>query len=207
MDSLADSAAIFSYHHDMLNEHGRGSSLALGWLDKQSQFVRYEALAEIADLSGHSILDAGCGYGDLLPFLNQRFTNITYTGIEQIPELLDEAIKRNINNTNGHFIQGNFVVMPLPPADYVFASGSLNYRSADPGFIYKIIEKLYAACRFGLAFNLLCKIPCNGVLVAYEPAHILDYCRSVCDNVALVTGYADEDFTIYMHKLLRSKNI
>lgn len=200
MNSLNDSAAIFSYHRDMISSHGADSPLALGWLDRQSQLSRFEVLAGIADLSGHSVLDAGCGYGDLLPFLNQRFSGITYTGIEHIPELFDEALKRNADEANGCFISGNFAVMPLPQTDYVFASGSLNYRSVDSGFIYKIIEKLYMASRLGLAFNLLCKIPDNGLLVAYDPIYILDHCRSFCDDVELVTGYAEEDFTVYMRR-------
>jgi len=200
MSSLDDSAAIFSYHRGMLSAHGADSSLALGWLDTYSQIVRFEALAGIADLNRHSILDAGCGYGDLLPFLNQRFTGISYTGIEQIPELLDEAVRRNVNHPSGQFIAGNFAVMALPQADYVFASGSLNYRSADAEFIYKIIEKLYKACRFGLAFNLLCRITDVGLLVAYNPADIIDYCKSLCEDAELVNGYADEDFSVYMRR-------
>lgn len=200
MNSLDDSAAIFSYHQDMISSHGADSPLALGWLDRQSQMSRFEVLAGIADLSDHSVLDAGCGYGDLLPFLNQRFSGITYTGIEQMPELLAEALKRHAGEINCHFISGNFVVMQLPQVDYVFASGSLNYRSTDPRFIYKIIEKLYKACRIGLAFNLLCKIPDNGLLVAYDPVHILDHCRSLCNDVELVTGYAEEDLTVYMRR-------
>lgn len=200
MSSLDDSAAIFSYHRDMLSEHGADSSLALGWLDRQSQLVRFEALTAIANLSGHSILDAGCGYGDLLIFLNQKFIGVSYTGIEQIPELFEEAVRRNSGYADSNFIPGNFVIMALPGADYVFASGSLNYQSADAGFIYKIIERLYKACRLGLAFNLLCKIPDNGLLIAYSPADIFEYCKSLCEDVELVAGYAEEDFTIFMRR-------
>ncbi|HWZ03448.1 MAG TPA: class I SAM-dependent methyltransferase [Mucilaginibacter sp.] len=198
MNSSTDPEAIISYHRMMVGTYGAQSSLALGWRDKQDQLIRFEALAGIADMSDCSILDAGCGYGDLLPCLSSRFGRLNYTGIEQIPEFLDEAIKRHGNWQGAVFISGDFCAMDLPQADYVFASGSLNYRSADPDFIYKIIAKLYAACLRGFAFNLLKEMVPNGLLVTYNCEQMLSYCRSLCPEVKLISNYADEDFTIYM---------
>ena len=200
MSSLADSTAIFNYHQRMIEVHGRDSSYALGWKDRNSQQVRFKALSGIADLSNHTILDAGCGYGDLLPCLSGIYKEIKYTGIEQIPALIDEANKRYGHLTNVRFIPGNFTTMDLPVSDYVFASGSLNYRSADADFIYKAIDKLYAACHIGFAFNLLSQIIPNGLIVAYDPEQIIRFCESVCPSVKLVGGYDPHDFTIYMYK-------
>jgi len=200
MNSLTDSAAIFTYHRTMTGMHGAQSSLALGWRDKESQTVRFEALAGMADMSSCSILDAGSGYGDLLPYLLSRYSPLNYTGIEQIPEFLEEANKRYGNLQEVVFLLDNFAVMNLPQADYVLASGSLNYRSTDPDFIYRIIAKLYAACLRGFAFNLLKNIAPNGLLVTYDCEDIMNYCRSLCHEVKLISNYAGEDFTIYMFR-------
>jgi hypothetical protein len=98
------------------------------------------------------------------------------------------------------FILGNFAMMNLPQADYVLASGSLNYRSADPDFIYRIILKLYAACGRGFAFNLLKNIAPNGLLVTYDCDTIVSFCRTLCDEVKLISNYAEEDYTVYMFR-------
>lgn len=55
----------------MIRCYGAKSSLALGWRDHNSQLIRFEVLADIADLNGRSVLDVGCGYADLLPFLSE----------------------------------------------------------------------------------------------------------------------------------------
>jgi len=184
----------------MINTHGRESSFALGWKDIESQQVRFKTLAGIADLSGRSVLDAGCGYGDLLPYFSALYKNVTYIGIEQIPELLKEAILRYGMRPAATFIQGNFTTTKLPAVDYVFASGSLNYRSADPDFIFRAIDKLYEACSYGVAFNLLNYIVPNGLLVAYHPGQVISYCSSICPEVKLIQDYDPNDFTVYMYK-------
>ncbi len=200
MDSLTDSSYIFRYHRDMIAIHGSKGTAALGWRDQHSQAVRFDILSKIADLKGHSILDVGCGYGDLRIYLNDLYPDIVYTGIEQIPEMVDEAIERNEYFQNVSFISGNFISMNLPAADYVLASGSLNYRNSDPEFIFRIILKLYASCKLGLGFNLLSAIPPNGLLVAYDSNEIVNYCKTLSSNVVLKNDYTEEDFTIFMYR-------
>lgn len=184
----------------MISAYGAESSYALGWKDVESQQSRFKALAGIANLSDRSVLDAGCGYGDLLPYFSALYKDITYIGIEQIPELLQEAIARYGSRPAATFIHGNFTTDLLPAVDYVFASGSLNYQSADPDFIFKAIDKLYAACNYGFAFNLLSYIIPNGFLVAYNSNELISFCRSRCEAVKLVQGYDSNDFTVYMYK-------
>jgi SAM-dependent methyltransferase len=146
------------------------------------------------------ILDAGCGYGYLLPYLSTIYSEIQYTGIEQISTLLDEAIRRHSHLPNASFISGNFTKMALPTADYVFASGSLNYHGTDADFIFKAIAKLFAACRIGFAFNPLSEIIPNDLIVAYDPGQIIPYCSSISPKVKLIRGYAPDDFTVLMYR-------
>jgi hypothetical protein len=61
MSSVNDSLSIFHYHRYMIAMYGNDSSHALGWRDEQSQAIRFKALAGLADMNGHSVLDAGCG--------------------------------------------------------------------------------------------------------------------------------------------------
>lgn len=195
-----DKAAIFDYHRSMISFHGNTGPAALGWRDKESQLIRFKVLVEIADLDNYSILDAGCGHADLLGFLLPKYPKLIYTGIEQIPELLNEAQRRYRGRVDTTLIPGDFTVTPLPLADYVFASGSLNYHQTNPDFIYQTIEILYNSCKKGLAFNLLHTIIPNGLLAAYEPEKILAFCKTLSDSCILTDNYSEEDFTIFMYR-------
>ena len=200
MNSLDDSGAIFRYHRDMADMHGADSSLALGWKSTTDQLVRFEALAGIGDLDSKTLLDACCGYGDLYAFLSARFKLAHYYGIEQIPELLENAVKQHWHLNNLTFINRNFLTMELPVTDYVFASGSLNYKSSEPDFIFRAITRLFEHCRIGLAFNLLKSVTADGLLVAYEPEKILTHCHTFSENVKIQEGYAAGDYTIWLYR-------
>lgn len=201
MGSLDDSARIFHYHRAMIADHGAESSFALGWRNEHDQYVRFEALATIANLNGKSVMDAGCGYADLYPFLKERYPQMAhYHGIEQITELVDEAVLRHGNLSDTTFIAGNFLDADLPICDYVLASGSLNYGSSVNGFIYTAIERLYSNCAIALGFNLLRYMPVDGTLVAYDPDDILDFCKTLSPNVVTKADYDEADFTVFIYR-------
>jgi SAM-dependent methyltransferase len=175
--------------------------MALGWNSADTQQIRFQVLTRIADLSRHSVLDLGCGRGDLRPFLGERFAQIRYTGMEQIEEFIQQAQKSYGGLPNTTFILGNFCTTGIPDADYVFASGSLNYKQEDPDFIFKMIEKLFLSCKAGLAFNLLCEAGSPpGELAAYDPDSIRSFCLGLTKKVEIIDGYLEGDFTVFMKK-------
>jgi SAM-dependent methyltransferase len=197
---LLDEAAVFRYHRQRIKEYGAGSPGALGWLP-DGQLIRFEVLSRIGDLAHCSVLDVGCGYADLYPFLQQHFAGVRYHGIEQMPELLALARARYGHAPGVTLTTGDFLRAPLPPSDYVLASGSLNYRHCNPRFIYEAIEKLYASCRRGLGFNLLSWEPADGgPLAAHNPTAIVTFCQTMAPDVQLVEGYRDGDFTVFMRR-------
>jgi SAM-dependent methyltransferase len=198
LGQLLDNAAVFRYHRQRIREYGPGSPGALGW-QPDGQQIRFEILAQIGDLAHCSVLDVGCGYADLYPFLKQRFAGVQYHGIEQMPELLDLARARYGHAPGVTLATGDFLREPLPLSDYVLASGSLNYRQRNPRFIYEAIEKLYGSCRRGLGFNLLSWEPVDGgPLAAYDPAAIVAFCQTLAPAVRLAEGYRNGDFTVFM---------
>ena len=200
LGQLLDNAAVFRYHRQRIREYGAGSPGALGW-QPDGQQIRFEVLIQIGDLAHCSVLDVGCGYADLYPFLRQRFAGVQYWGIEQMPELLDLAQARYPGAPNMTLRTGDFLREALPLSDYVLASGSLNYRHRHPRFIYQAIEKLFGSCQRGLGFNLLCWEPVGGgPLAAYDPADIVAFCETLAPKVVLREGYRDGDFTVFMYR-------
>lgn len=196
-----DTAAILRYHRQRIHEYGPGGAEALGWARTEGQQVRFEALTKIGDLAHHSVLDAGCGYADLYPYIRQRYAGVQYHGIEHMPELLAVAQARYRDAADITLSGGDFLRTPLPTTDYVLASGALNYRSRNPRFVYQAIEKLYGSCRIALGFNLLSwEPPEGGPLSSYEPAKVLAFCRQLAPRAELLEGYWENDFTILVYR-------
>ena len=186
------------YHQTMINRYGPASSLALGWKETEDQLIRFEALACIGDLNNRTVLDAGCGYADLYPFLRERYPSLVgYIGIEQVEELFVKATARFPELDLRRI---DFMNYDLPRRDYVLASGSLNYDIGGKDYIFKAIKTLYQASGIGFGFNLLREGSGKGPLIAYDPAVILSYCRSLSPKVVMIDDYAPEDFTIFMYR-------
>ncbi|QMW04212.1 class I SAM-dependent methyltransferase [Spirosoma foliorum] len=198
---LSGTASIFHFHKTLIERHGAGTTRALGWRKIEGQWMRFEKLSQIGDLSGHSVLDAGCGHADLFAFLKKRFSSITYYGCEQIPELLQIATQRYQRENNVLLLQGSFLDTTMPMTDFVLASGSLTYRHSDDEFVYKAIETLFAKCRIALGFNLLSGgVEPNTLLRSYSPDEILQFCQTLSKTVQLQVGYWPDDFTIFLYK-------
>jgi hypothetical protein len=90
----------------------------------------------------------------------------------------------------------------FPEADYIFASGSLNYRSENELFPYNIIRKMYASARKGIAFNLPDKDfqqPGN-YLGAYDQVTVINFCRTLSPDWQVINGYLPGDFTLFVYK-------
>ena len=198
--SLLDTAGIFRFHKEQIQTYGEGTAEALGWENKEGQLQRFEVLSSIGDLNHRSVLDAGCGYGDLRGYLQDKYPDVRYFGIEQIPALLDIAAERYASLPETLFFQGDFASAELPVTDYILLSGSLNYINSDPLFILKIIEKLFNNCRIAFGFNLLSYAdPAQGLIVSYKPEFIREYCSRLSKNIRFFDHYKPNDYTLFMY--------
>jgi SAM-dependent methyltransferase len=65
----------------------------LGW-HKGRQQVRFAAALHAVGTQFGSLLDVGCGFGDLFGYLRERGWQGDYLGVDIVPELLDEGRKR-----------------------------------------------------------------------------------------------------------------
>lgn len=198
--NLIDRMTINRFHEDRIEEFGLESVKALGWSDAEAQQKRFEILSGIANLDHCLLMDAGCGYGDLYPFLLDKFPGIHYTGIDQNTSFLDVAVERYGNQSNANFFLGDFTSAALPQTDYLLCSGALSYHNNDPYFIENSIRKLFQSCRYGLGFNLLKKVKDpDGIIVCYDPGEIMNFCRQLTPHIQLHDNYLPDDFSIFIY--------
>ncbi|HUB88128.1 MAG TPA: class I SAM-dependent methyltransferase [Dyella sp.] len=199
MMDLLEKAAILQYHRRRIGDPER---CALGWRTPDSQRLRFEALCRVGDMSGCNVLDLGCGYGDLKPFLDRRFTEVAYLGVDHMPEFIDDARRRHGHLPRTGFVQADMLNAQFPAVDYVLASGAMSYRSNNALYPYSLIRQMWEATIRGIAFNLLDAhvFDATHVLCGQDPKAILAFCRTLDPAAELLAGYLADDFTILMRR-------
>lgn len=199
-----DKATIIHYHRHRIASFEDGTVEALGWRNAESQSIRFDILSSITDLNGASILDAGCGYGDLASHLNKRFHSFYYLGVDQVPEFIIEGCKRYSQLDHIQLLEGDFSCMAFPQVDYVFACGALSYRSKNKNCHKEIIEYLYTTAERAFAFTMLNNrvFPDHPLLVGFDPQDIKSFCDTLSSHVELINTYLPDDFTVVMRKSL-----
>lgn len=193
-----DRSAINQYHKKRLRQFGL-SAKSLGWIDQQSQWQRFAVFAEHIDFNKRSVLDLGCGFGDLLSYLEveAKVSVQDYLGMDCSSSFIARAKQRQFA-TDCQFIQGDFSRGPLPSSDIVIASGSLNYHSRQKDYVIEMIEKMAQTARYQVGFNLLDaqKIANTSTLTAYNKQGLVRYCQARFSQVQCIDNYSDHDFTL-----------
>jgi SAM-dependent methyltransferase len=175
---------------------------ALLWASRRTQEQRFQALAHVADPTGLSILDLGCGRADFLDFLIARGTPPRkYVGLEGVRELAEAAENKNV--ADGRIIIADFVREPRRMqvgADVIYCSGALN--TIEPDDFYLTIRNAFAAAKRMFAFNFLSSSLLAGTnyLRWHNPREVLKFCRSLGGEIVRHEGYIEGDSTIAMMK-------
>jgi trans-aconitate methyltransferase len=199
--NLIERATVIHYHRWRIENFGEQTTEALGWMGPDSQTKRFEAIVKVGNFGNSTVLDVGCGYGDLKSFLDKRYQGVTFIGIDQVPEFIAAAQTTYRNRTDANFYQCDFATADFPEVDFVVASGALSYRCSDPEFYTGMVRKLFEAATRGTAFNMLdaARFPEHPLLVGHDREKILTFCRTLTPRVELVEGYLDEDFTVLLY--------
>jgi len=196
---LIEKAGVQAFHRKRL---GNAKLIELGFRNPDSQLKRFEAICQWGDMSNATIMDLGCGYGDLKSFLDARFSNITYLGIDFLKEFVDGANLRYGHLPNTQFIQADFLTAGLPEVDIVIASGSLNYRSENELHPWQIISRMWELANKGIAFNLLdsAVFTADQILCGYAQEEVRAFCSQLSPNLEIINDYLPDDFTVLMRK-------
>lgn len=193
-----DQKRITDFYEDTLKTYG-SDARSVHWSNEETQRVRFEVLNNIDDLSNKSVLDVGCGLGDLYKFFITKEISVDYTGIDIVPVFIDRAQER--------FPEATFSVEDIflvdKQYDYVLASGALNFMVTDSKqYYFSMIKKIFELSKEGLAFNMLKNTahPTDETYVAYDVNEVTAYCKTLSSNVVVTHDYLSWDFTVYMYK-------
>lgn len=198
--SEEDKRRLFDFYNPAIELFGPEEARSLRWSEKKQQQKRFEALAAVGKLEGASVLDVGCGFGDLYGFLTGRLTHIDYFGIDINLEMVRVAQEKF---PDASFEVADFGAWRGEPRDYCLASGAFSFKIAKHRDVYlAYIRKLFEYSRVAAAFNLLdarYHID-NDTFAAYDPEEIYSFCFGLTEKLYLNDQYLPQDFTVYLYK-------
>jgi SAM-dependent methyltransferase len=189
-------------HYEPRIHPSRDSFDILDWASASSQRARFEILADNVPLAGKSLLDVGCGLGDLWGFLKERGTRAHYTGVDLSEKMLAEARRRH---GDAEFVCADLFdeehQAPLPRQSYdvVYCSGIFNLSLGNnEAFLLRAVEVLRPLAGETLAFNLLHARArgSDGNYAYYDPDRVIQAVASPGWKVDVLDRYLHNDFTV-----------
>jgi SAM-dependent methyltransferase len=137
-------------------QHGRSVGSLL--IPKGRQNERFAIHASAMHGRGFSVLDFGCGFGDLKTFLDGRFEGVSYTGVDLMADFIQEC--QIIHGAGADFRQISSVTDIVQQFDYVIVCGTFNTLYADTREkhwegVRAILRHLFALTRRVLSFDFM----------------------------------------------------
>jgi SAM-dependent methyltransferase len=198
---------LTDYFTGTLSAHGE-SARGVDWNSPESQRARFVQISRIFTREGgFSVNDLGCGYGAYCDFLQERYRDVAYTGIDITESMLRAAEARLGGKPGMRFVRGS---APDREADYGIACGIFNLRLAVSdadwlAYIEATLDALHATSRLGFAFNCLTVYSdadrMRPDLYYADPGPLFARCkRRYARNVALLHDYDLYEFTMLVRK-------
>lgn len=198
--NISEKNRIIENYRKLFLEHGDGP--AVGQWSEEGQRFRFEKLTQIGDLAGKTVLDVGCGIGDLYPFLCNRYGWVRYIGIDIVPELIDSAARKYPAATFrcvdlvGEDFRGEF--------DYILMSGVFNNeRQNATEFLYRMISAAFELCKQGMGFNFTSRFASryDEDMAYHDPMEILRFCLDhVSTKVTMSHHYERCDMAVFVYR-------
>ena len=198
---------VADYYSDKVLTHGE-TPQGVDWNSEAGQVLRFEQLVKVIDTSPFSVNDLGCGYGALIPYLDQSLPDFTYLGVDVSEQMVAAAQRRYAQQSRIRFVCAS---EPDEQADFGLASGIFNVRlhySVDEWFDYivSVLDVLDRTSRRGFSFNCLTSYSDahrkRDDLYYADPAVMFDLCkRRYASNIALLHDYGLYEFTLLVRKV------
>lgn len=182
---------------------------SLSWHERGAAHQRFRQFWAEIDFNNKSVLDVGCGFGEMAKFLKKRYEGVNYTGVDIVPEFVSEA---SLQYPYYRFLEMDYFSSPLKEKfDIILASGVLNSNVDDNmGYRKKAIKVMFEHTKKVLAFNMLGAHPqpknnSESNVWYTDSLQVLDYSMSLSRRVILRANYHPTDFTILMYTTKKKK--
>jgi len=186
-----------NFYQNAYKKHGQ-SAKALNWINKHSQYIRFELIVEFLKPichDGDSLVDAGCGFGDFYHYLQKQGIYCQYTGYDIMEKFVNIAKEK----TKQPIMIKDILSDSLDIADFYIASGSLNILTEFETYLF--IKRCYQHSNKAFIFNML-EGSHHDKFNLVEKEKIIKYGEELGAKVSLKKGYFMQDFTVCFSKPL-----
>ena len=126
-----DKTRVLQEYNEAYQKHGYSPKTVL-WGKEEKQNIRLEVLTSMYDFEGKSVLDIGCGFGDLNKILSKKYKDYKYLGTDINEQLVKEANEMNKDMENINFTVGDFGEYEFDQKlDYAVLSGTFAFSLED----------------------------------------------------------------------------
>ena len=153
-----------------------------------------------------SLLDVGCGYGNLYELARELKVEVDYHGIDLCADMVTAA--RTRHPAAGWHV-GDLLGFAKPRSfDYLVSNGVLTQK-LDVSFpdmdryARSLVRAMFDACRCGIAFNVMTtRVNFTQSHLYYKnPVELLGWCmEEITPCVRLDHGYRAYDYTLYLYR-------
>ncbi|QTL34232.1 class I SAM-dependent methyltransferase [Pseudoalteromonas viridis] len=197
------------YYQERYKQFGNDPA-SVQHVSKASQDARFRIIQQYMDKEA-SILDLGCGLGDMLKYIRMNGHTGCYLGCDFVPEFIESALSTLNWDKKSQFRVFDIEADTLPGGyDFIVMSGIFNNRlENNEAFLYNTLKKTFASANKGVIFNLL------STYVEFEdpelfyisPLDVFDFCkRQLTPYVTLKHNYVTKpggfpyEYTMVLHK-------
>ena len=182
----------------------------LGYEDRKQQALVFgNVLPEEFDVYNDTVLDVGCGVGDLWAYCNEvlECDEPYYSGIDSNTTMIDLAKEKfkdykslfTVDNIDTHTSDTKY--------DWVVAMSAFNTKveGVDMNeYIKTVINKMYDLSNKGIAINLMHSFPegedWSDEFHLYNSSDVIKWVHERYYNVKTHRNYIDRDFILYIYK-------
>lgn len=193
------SKKILNYYSELFRKYGYDPK-SVGWGSKRGkQSIRFEILCQIGNIKNKTILDVGCGFGDLYGYLKYKKIPIKYYGVDINPDLIRlgrkiyPKIKLEVRDIEKNKFRQKF--------DWVLASGITSHGSTYQ-HLQSVMTEMFRISKKGFAINFVSNMVDYKTknLFYSSPEKIFSMARSLSNRILLRHDYMPYEFTLYVYK-------
>jgi ubiquinone/menaquinone biosynthesis C-methylase UbiE len=197
-----DKVRIIERYDERLKTYGATIEALASGTDERRK-IRFSILKEIGINDGDSILDLGCGFGDLYSFFKHSGLKVHYTGVDINVKIIENALIR--------FPEIDFRVLDIQEVniekfDYVVSSSSFNLKLLNEDnyvFVESLLNRCYNIANKGVAIDFLSSyVDFKGnpeQAFYYSPEKIFSIAKSITKRVCIRHDYPLFEFCVYMY--------
>lgn len=191
-------------HYEPRIEKFKDNSRVLDWENVDAQFKRFRAMTDNIDLHGKSVLDVGCGCGDLYGLMKEKQSKPAYTGVDILEKMIERAA---VEYPDAAFFcadifSADFCVVDsfgCSTFDIIFTSGIFNLNVGNnEDFLKKAVPVLAELADEAFIFNLLdpASPDRDDNYFYYKPESAVKLASEFSADIKIIKGYLANDYTL-----------